>query len=157
MIPLQAVAVFDGKKIRGAVYFIEIPPTNHVRIRIYLQGLKPNRKHGFHVHEYGDMTDKCESMCAHFNPYNERHGGPDSKHRHVGDLGNVLADAYGCAKYEFVDTQIQLRGAKRNILGRGLIVHEDEDDLGEGDNEASKKNGNAGKRLACAVIGWARP
>jgi Cu/Zn superoxide dismutase len=49
-----------------------------------------------------------------------------------------------------------MRGNKANILGRGLIIHEDEDDCGLGNNEASLKNGNAGKRIACAIIGYSK-
>jgi Cu-Zn family superoxide dismutase len=73
----------------------------------------------------------------------------------VGDLGNITADKNGICEMQLIDSQIKLKGNKYNILGRGLIIHEDPDDLGQGTNEASKINGNAGKRIACAVIGYA--
>ena len=75
----------------------------------------------------------------------------------MGDLGNLQTDKDGCANYRFEDSVIKLRGTKANILGRGLIIHADTDDCGMGDNEASLLNGNAGKRIACAVIGYAKP
>ena len=121
-----------------------------------LTGLNPSSLHGFHVHEAGDLTDKCMSMCAHFNPYNKSHGGLDSTHRHVGDLGNLHANKKGEAKYFYHDDKIKLRGFKSNIIGRGLIIHADEDDCGKGQNAESLKTGNAGKRIACAVIGYAK-
>lgn len=156
---IKAIAVFPKNEnrnggISGSVLFIE--EGQHVKIDINLTGLKPNSEHGFHVHAAGDLTDNCNSMCAHFNPYNMPHGCPGMKKRHVGDLGNIKTDKYGCAKYSFYDNVIQLRGTKRNILGRGLIIHENKDDCGQGNNIESLKTGNAGKRIACAVIGYAR-
>ena len=96
------------------------------------------------------------SMCAHFNPFDKNHGGPDSTHRHVGDLGNLHTNKKGEANYYYHDDKIKLRGSKCNIIGRGLIIHEDEDDCGKGTNAESLKTGNAGKRIACAVIGYAK-
>ena len=150
---IVAIAVFTND-ITGYVKFTE--DNDRVRIDVNLTGLKPNSLHGFHVHEAGDLTDKCTSMCAHFNPFNQTHGGPDSKHRHVGDLGNLQANKKGEAKYYYYDDVIKLRGFKRNIIGRGLIIHEDEDDCGKGGDDESLKTGNAGKRIACAVIGYAK-
>lgn len=153
--PIIAIAVFFGE-INGYVKFIEDPENNLVKIELNLKGLSPNSLHGFHVHEAGDLTDKCTSMCAHFNPYNKTHGCPGMKHRHVGDLGNIKANSKGEAKYTFHDNIIKLRGTKCNIIGRGLIIHEDEDDCGMGNNAESLKTGNAGKRIACAVIGYSK-
>jgi Cu-Zn family superoxide dismutase len=149
---LCAIAVFFGD-VTGTVKFTEY--SNEIKISLNLKGLKPNSKHGFHVHEAGDLTDKCKSMCAHFNPYGHDHGAP-GKHRHVGDLGNIETNSKGEAKYSFYDNMIKLRGSKCNILGRGLIIHADEDDCGEGGDAESLKTGNAGKCIACAVIGYAK-
>ena len=118
--------------------------------------IEKNALHGFHVHEAGDLSDKCESLCAHFNPYNKPHGCPGVKQRHVGDLGNLQTDGKGNAMYTFTDNVIKLRGSKANILGRGLIIHADPDDCGLGGHELSLKTGNSGKRIACAIIGYAK-
>jgi Cu-Zn family superoxide dismutase len=151
---IRAIAIFNEKKVKGQVCFTEDLENNCVHIDLDLQGLKPNFQHGFHVHEYGDLSDGCESMCNHFNPYGKSHGGKESRERHVGDLGNIQTDSQGRSKYRMTDSIIKLRGTKSNIIGRGLIIHADTDDLGLGGNEASLKNGNAGKRIACAVIGY---
>jgi Cu-Zn family superoxide dismutase len=153
---IQAIAVFNDRKIKGTVVFTEDVNRGTVIIDIDLEGLKKNGKHGFHVHESGDLSDHCTSMCAHFNPYGKTHGCPGMKDRHVGDLGNLETDKNGFAKYQMEDDCIKLRGTKVNIIGRGLIIHADEDDCGQGGNSASLANGNAGKRIACAVIGYSK-
>ena len=156
MAAIQAIAVFNDKKIKGTVLFTENLEKGNVIIDIQLQGLKKNGLHGFHVHESGDLTTGCESMCAHFNPFGKTHGCPGMRNRHVGDLGNLQTDENGFAQYIMTDSLIKLRGSKSNIIGRGLIIHADEDDCGKGGDEASLKNGNAGKRIACAVIGYSK-
>jgi superoxide dismutase, Cu-Zn family len=88
----------------------------------------------------------------HFNPKNATHGGPQSAVRHAGDLGNVPTDARGNAKGIIEDSHIKLIGPE-SVIGRMVVVHAGEDDLGQGGNEESLKTGNAGGRAACGVIG----
>jgi Cu-Zn family superoxide dismutase len=153
--PVYAIAVFNDD-IKGTVKFTEEIENSRIRVDLNITGLKPNSRHGFHVHEAGDLTDKCTSMCAHFNPFRKTHGCPGMKERHVGDLGNISSNEYGNAEYTFYDNMIMLRDTKSNIIGRGLIIHADEDDCGKGGNTESLKTGNAGKRIACAVIGYSK-
>jgi Cu-Zn family superoxide dismutase len=153
--PIYAIAVFNDS-IKGTVKFSEDLANNRIKIDLNISGLKPKSEHGFHVHEAGDLSDKCTSICAHFNPYGSTHGSPDMKKRHVGDLGNIITNNKGEAKYTFYDKIIKLRGKKANIIGRGLIIHEDKDDCGQGENPESLKTGNAGKRIACSIIGYSK-
>ena len=101
------------------------------------------------------MREGCKSLCQHFNPNNTEHGGIDSKIRHAGDLGNITADKNGDCKCIIYDKIIKLKG-KYNIIGRSVVIHEKEDDLGLGNNKESKITGNAGKRIACGVIGYCK-
>jgi Cu-Zn family superoxide dismutase len=153
--PIYAIAVFNDN-ITGYVKISEDIMNNRCKIELNLFGLKPNSLHGFHVHEAGDLTDKCTSMCSHFNPYGKTHGCPGMRERHVGDLGNITTNSKGEAKYIFYDNIIKLRGSKCNIIGRGLIIHDGPDDCGKGGNSESLKTGNAGKRIACAIIGYSK-
>lgn len=145
---MYAISIFNEKTIKGYTIFEQT--NNGVLVKVNLSGVPPG-EHGFHVHEYGNMRNGCESMGPHFNPNNKNHGGRNSKERHVGDLGNIKANSKGIVKTSFLDKMIKLYG-KNNIIGRGLVLHEKRDDLGLGGDEESLKTGNAGKRIACAVI-----
>tara|TARA_B100000035_G_scaffold313678_1_gene327954 strand:+ start:9409 stop:10050 length:642 start_codon:yes stop_codon:yes gene_type:complete len=109
--------------------------------------------HGFHIHEYGDLSDGCNSACSHFNPFNKNHGGLHSKERHAGDLGNIESKNKKSVGKIYAKNLCLTKRKKTSILGRMFIVHDKEDDLGLGGNEESLKTGNAGARLACGVIG----
>jgi len=129
--------------VKGTIWFVQ---TGHkVMIKGEVTGLKEG-KHGFHIHEFGDLTDaKGMSTGGHFNPTNKKHGKPSDEERHVGDLGNIVADKDGKAKINMIDTVISLHG-KHSIVGRAVVIHEDEDDFGQ-------PVGHAGNRLAAGVVG----
>jgi Cu-Zn family superoxide dismutase len=148
----KAVSVLseNDNKITGKIFFSEKKSKLKINYEIY--GLT-NGKHGFHIHEYGDLTDGCKSACSHFNPFRKQHGGPNTDNRHAGDLGNIISKN-GLAKGVLVDKILSLDFKNHAcIIGRMIIIHEDEDDLGLGGNEESFKTGNAGERVACGVIG----
>jgi Cu-Zn family superoxide dismutase len=152
---IVATTLFDHPHIKGIVEFEE--KGTKVVIKGNLKSTKyKNSSHGIHIHEAGDLSDKCMGACAHFNPYNKKHGGPTSKERHVGDLGNIRFDARGVAKFRMEDDLVKLRGTKANVIGRSLVIHEDMDDLGMGNHNDSLTTGHAGKRITCAVIGYSK-
>ena len=150
---MKAIAVFQ-KKLKGFVLFEQ--KQDYITVSGIVEGLHKNSLHAIHIHEYGDLTDGCNSACAHFNPFDKNHGGRDDKDRHVGDLGNIKTDNNGVARFKFTDRLISLKHNKRNILGRSVIIHRDPDDLGKGGHDDSLTTGHAGKRLDCAVIGIAK-
>ena len=127
-----------------------------MRIKYDIQGLSDG-DHGFHIHEYGDLRNGCVSAGPHFNPYHNVHGGLDSPStkRHLGDLGNITSKN-GRAKGTLHAPHLKLAQGKTAILGRMIVVHENKDDLGLGTGNKRKESlltGNAGKRLACGIIG----
>jgi Cu-Zn family superoxide dismutase len=105
--------------------------------------------HGFHVHERGDVSEGCASMGAHYDPARaHRHGGMHSSRRHGGDLGNVRSQG-GCVQSVTIHApDLTLDG----VRGRGVVLHEREDDIGRGGTEESHTTGSAGARVACGTI-----
>ncbi|CUA68324.1 hypothetical protein RSOLAG22IIIB_13691 [Rhizoctonia solani] len=103
-------------------------------------------KHGIHIHALGDLSGGY--------PWYMPHAGPQAAERHAGDLGNIEAGADGVAKVDIYDTWISFT-EKTNILGRSVVIHSGEDDLGLGNTTDSRTTGNAGARFACGVIGLA--
>src|SRR3954470_1246293 len=144
--PAAAVAELNptqGSSVRGKVSFVKI--ANGIRVVADVSGLSPG-KHGFHIHEKGDCSAADGSSAGgHFNPYSMPHAAMNADQRHVGDFGNIIADAAGNAHADFIDVGISFDGLA-SILGGGVIVHANPDAL------VSQPAGNAGPRVACGVI-----
>jgi Cu-Zn family superoxide dismutase len=147
----KAVAVLfptKGNDVRGRVTFT--PTSEGVHVHAVISGLSPG-EHGFHIHEFGVWSEDGLAAGSHYNPTKAPHAGPHSPRRHIGDLGNVTANANGIANYDLDDLHLSLHG-HHSIIGRGVIVHEKADDL-----KTQQPPGNAGGRLAVGVIGVAKP
>ncbi|MEP7078342.1 MAG: superoxide dismutase family protein [Chthoniobacterales bacterium] len=147
----KAVAVLHpttGSNVAGTVTFTMA--SDQIKVVADITGLTPG-KHGFHIHEFGDCSaPDAKSAGGHFNPTNHQHGAPDAADRHAGDLGNIEADAAGKAHLELTDKAMKLSGSD-SIVGHAVIVHEKADDL------KTQPTGDAGGRVACGVIGIAKP
>ena len=133
-----------GNTARGTVTF-----TNegaHVRVSANVSGLKPGAEHAFHVHDKGDCSSgDGMSTGGHFNPSNNPHG-PQSAPHHAGDMPSLVADSHGNANASFTLRGVSIGGPEADLVGKGLIVHRDPDDY------KTQPTGNAGPRIACAVI-----
>ena len=111
-----------------------------------ISGLAPNQEHGFHLHEKGDCSSgDGMSTGGHWNPDGAPHGPQNAPH-HAGDMPSLKADANGNAKATFTLADLTVADGTRSVVGRGLIVHKDPDDY------KTQPTGNAGARLACAVV-----
>nr|XP_060614366.1 copper chaperone for superoxide dismutase [Anolis sagrei ordinatus] len=142
-----AVAMVSGLgPIQGVVRFLQVSPEKCL-VDGTVDGLEPG-PHGLHVHEFGDLSDACDSCGDHFNPDGECHGGPQDEHRHAGDLGNIMAAEDGRASFRIEDGRLKVQ----DIIGRSLVIDAGEDDLGRGCHPLSKVTGNSGDRVACGII-----
>lgn len=141
---VASVMPLGDSEISGSVTFSSTD--DGVQVQGEFEGLTPG-EHGFHIHQYGDCrADDGTSTGGHFNPMDNEHGAPTDMNRHMGDLGNIVADDNGTAMVDYTDTNVSLA----EILGRGVIIHAGQDDL------SSQPSGAAGSRVACGVIGIAQ-
>ena len=134
-----------GNNTAGSVRFVQ--DGGRVQVSGEIRGLRPGAEHGFHVHEKGDCSSG-DGMSAggHFNPDGAPHGRHGAGRHHVGDIPSLRANANGVAWFDFTSKTIGLGNGTHSVVGRGLIVHRDPDDY------TTQPTGNAGPRLACAVI-----
>ncbi len=133
-----------GNETKGTVTFRQ--DGDEVRVRVNVTGLKPGAVHGFHVHDKGDCSSgDGMSTGGHFNPAGKPHG-PQSGEHHAGDMPSLTADASGNANTSFELHGVSIGSGAADLVGKGLIVHRDPDDY------KTQPTGNAGPRIACAVI-----
>jgi Cu-Zn family superoxide dismutase len=146
----DAVATADlqatrGSAVTGTLRFAQTG--DKVLVTGEVRGLKAGAEHGFHVHEKGDCSSgDGMSTGGHFNPAGSGHGRHGHGAHHVGDMPSLKADAQGVARVDFSSTSLTLKPGASSIVGKGLIVHRDPDDY------TTQPTGNAGPRVACAVI-----
>lgn len=116
-------------------------------INVEVSNLTPGR-HGFHIHEKGSCEEGGNTAGSHYNPAGVQHGflpkdGLTSAH--AGDFGNIEAGEDGKGTLQLLVPGITLQGGQYDVAGRAVIVHEEEDDLGQ-------PTGNAGGRIGCGII-----
>jgi superoxide dismutase, Cu-Zn family len=105
-------------------------------------------KHGFHIHEKGDCSDDGKAAGGHYNPASVIHGHlptDGAEKAHAGDMGNITINENGTGKLNLTLPGVHLTGAKNNVLGLSVILHEKADDF-------SQPTGNAGGRIGCGII-----
>ena len=149
----MAVCTFSGR-LAGSLSFFHLDTglriAGEVRGLVDGAGQLSSGRHGFHIHQEGALGNGCKDAGGHFNPGSNNHGDPSDTVRHVGDLGNIEA-VEGVARVEVLDGLAQL-GGPDSVLGRAIVIHAGEDDLGLGGDQGSLRTGNAGPRIGCCVI-----
>ncbi len=136
----------SGSSVTGTAVFIE--KNGKVTFSAYLSGLKPG-VHGIHIHEKADCSSPDgKSAGGHWNPTFKNHGKWGSSNYHRGDIGNFTADEKGNGTITMTTDEwcIGCADAAKDILGKGLIVHQDPDDY------TTQPAGNSGSRVACSAI-----
>lgn len=119
-----------------------------VLVDLEVTGLPPGQWVAFHIHASGhcDHATAYDSAGGHFNPTEAAHGYKAPKGPHAGDMPNQFVGADGAIHAQVFNSAVRLDKGKTGIHGKALIIHAGKDDY------VTQPTGDAGKRLACAVI-----
>ncbi|WP_265561964.1 superoxide dismutase family protein [Sphingomicrobium arenosum] len=122
---------------------------NGVTLSVEVGGLKPGL-HGVHLHEAGicEQPD-FKSAGGHWNPTGAEHGRDNPMGSHLGDLANLQVGEDGTGRADYLVRDVMIDKGEwvlsdRN--GTALVVHAAADDY------VSNPAGDAGARVACAVL-----
>lgn len=137
--------LFSAAGVTGSVLVTET--RDGLSVRLTAAGLAPGQ-YGVHLHAVG----RCEapgfqSAGGHWNPGAHQHGRLNPAGAHAGDLGNLVIAANGRGNLQALVAQ-PFDGAQGllDADGASLVIHAAADD------ERTDPAGNAGARIACAVI-----
>lgn len=136
----------SNSNVSGKATFVE--KDGKVTFTANLSGLQPG-VHAIHLHEKSDCSAPDGSSAGgHWNPTFKKHGKWESGEYHKGDIGNFTADANGNGTITLTTDEwcIGCGDSTKDILGKGLIVHQGPDDF------VSQPAGNAGARVACSAV-----
>lgn len=120
-----------------------------MQLAIEVTGLKPQHRHGVHLHTTGTcQAPAFASAGPHLNPNGRKHGLENPAGSHLGDLPNLIADDHGTARIAAT-----LPGDPAALLqqlfdqdGTAIVLHADADDL------RTDPSGNSGARIACGTM-----
>ncbi|KAM9314603.1 extracellular superoxide dismutase [Cu-Zn]-like [Pholidichthys leucotaenia] len=138
-------------KLYGQVLFKQDDPQEKLKVLLRFSGFPRDggpEPRAVHIHQYGDLSRGCDSTGGHYNPYSVHHP------NHPGDFGNFVPQQGKITT--MIESEATLFGGL-SVFGRAVVVHEKIDDLGRGGDAGSLLHGNAGRRLACCIIGISSP
>ena len=120
---------------------------DNIKFVISLANASPG-EHAVHIHATGDCSaPDGTSAGGHWNPTGVAHGKWGEGEFHLGDIGNLTANAQGMGKLELTTNLWEMNtGSDIDFVGKAIIVHADADDF------VSQPSGNAGPRIGCGVI-----
>ena len=145
---MQAKVIGLDGHVLGTVNLQDTP--TGVLVSTDIKGL-PAGEHGFHFHEKGlcDPAQKFATAGGHFAAGGRQHGLMVMGGPHGGDMPNQYVGPDGVLKAQVLDTGVTLSPGSKSLLdadGSALVIHAAPDDY------TSQPAGNAGARIACAVI-----
>lgn len=133
--------------VSGTVFFKE--ENGIVTMTAMINGLSEGT-HAIHIHEKSDCSaPDGTSAGGHWNPTGQPHGKwKSSEGFHKGDIGNFEASTDGKGTLTMATDEwcIGCGDSNKDILGKGIIVHQGADDF------VTQPTGNAGGRVSCGGI-----